>query len=398
MLPEHTSWHLPALAAGVNLHLAGQLVPRAANVNAGPYIERQDERGTVLNTHDRVGHLQLSSSDGQLAVSAYVYPGKLAGDPPLAWKSLAQLSEDLPAWADRLGFPTQLVPDLRPLTPQRLEVRDLDRLAEQAWQLTRTWQRLPRWSGGRALRILRGGAVPDRVDWTATLDHWGHGGFPDHVARDLPAPLLPAGLGELRALWTDLRERALDTAGGTPLAGRIGAILGELPAAPSQEGVPNSVTREAQALRDRLTGQTRQVTGLPAGAVSMPDLYELWVQLSFLRALNATDGVFRQDAQGRFTGEFRGPGVQITLNPRLGFRGVGAASQQLMPDLLAVFGTGEAVVCDVMTPRLQAGACVWTPPQLGVPRKASRFGFSVRHISPSRPSLRVCVPGAIRGA
>lgn len=53
---------------------------------------------------------------------------------------------------------------------------------------------------------------------------------------------------------------------------------------------------------------------------------------------------------------------------------------------------------EVMTPRLQAGACVWTPPQLGVPRQASRFGFSVRHISPSRPSLRVCVPGAIRGA
>ena len=43
-------------------------------------------------------------------------------------------------------------------------------------------------------------------------------------------------------------------------------------------------------------------------------------------------------------------------------------------------GTTDGQLLMVMTPRLQAGACVWTPPQLGVPRKASRFGFSVRHI------------------
>nr|WP_256435113.1 response regulator transcription factor [Deinococcus sp. JMULE3] len=43
-------------------------------------------------------------------------------------------------------------------------------------------------------------------------------------------------------------------------------------------------------------------------------------------------------------------------------------------------GDPSTVETYVMTPRLKAGACVWTPPQLGVPRKASRFGFSVRHI------------------
>ena len=34
----------------------------------------------------------------------------------------------------------------------------------------------------------------------------------------------------------------------------------------------------------------------------------------------------------------------------------------------------------VMTPRLKAGACVWTPPQLRVPFQALSFGFSIRHI------------------
>ncbi|WP_231557320.1 alpha-hydroxy acid oxidase [Deinococcus sp. YIM 77859] len=52
----------------------------------------------------------------------------------------------------------------------------------------------------------------------------------------------------------------------------------------------------------------------------------------------------------------------------------------------------------VMTPRLKAGACVWTPPQLRVPLQACGFGFSVRHISPSRPSVRVCAFGATGGA
>jgi hypothetical protein len=41
-------------------------------------------------------------------------------------------------------------------------------------------------------------------------------------------------------------------------------------------------------------------------------------------------------------------------------------------------------------PRLKAGACVWTPPQLGIPGEACRFGFSIRHkrrVLTRRPSL-----------
>ncbi|MFW8628551.1 LuxR C-terminal-related transcriptional regulator [Deinococcus sp. ME38] len=53
------------------------------------------------------------------------------------------------------------------------------------------------------------------------------------------------------------------------------------------------------------------------------------------------------------------------------------ADGQANKDITATLGISVGLV---MTPRLQAGACVWTPPQLGVPRQASRFGFSVRHI------------------
>src|SRR6266702_2182953 len=43
-----------------------------------------------------------------------------------------------------------------------------------------------------------------------------------------------------------------------------------------------------------------------------------------------------------------------------------------------------------VTPCLKAGACVWTPPQLGIPRKACRFDFSVRHIGAYRQDTRPC--------
>src|SRR6266568_8094516 len=43
-----------------------------------------------------------------------------------------------------------------------------------------------------------------------------------------------------------------------------------------------------------------------------------------------------------------------------------------------------------LTACLKAGACVWTPPQLGIPRKACRFGFSVRHIGAYRQNTRPC--------
>src|SRR6266568_5607453 len=43
-----------------------------------------------------------------------------------------------------------------------------------------------------------------------------------------------------------------------------------------------------------------------------------------------------------------------------------------------------------VTPCLKAGACVWTPPQLGIPRQACRFGFSVRHIGAYRQDTRPC--------
>ena len=79
----------------------------------------------------------------------------------------------------------------------------------------------------------------------------------------------------------------------------------------------------------------------------MPDMYELWTQVTFLEALGAQEGEFGRTADGRYVGTFRGPAVTVTLNPRLGFQGVGQGVQQAEPDILAVFDSGEAVVVDV---------------------------------------------------
>ena len=345
---EHTRITLPAPGPGGLLLVNGQLVPRAGNVHTTPFIEVQEGGQVTVNVHDRVGRLHFTSTDGQVDETAYVFPAKLAPDPQEAFAALGRMVDALPDLTAHLGYPTHLVPVTAGLQVQALQLADVEQVALETWRLTQVWQRAPRWTQGAGRRVVRGGTVPDRVDWNLTLDHWGRGGFPDHVARDLPQATLPPGLGPLRELWGAIATAARNLPGGTDLAARARVALGALPDrhAHTSSG-RDPVSRAARALLERLDRLCRQVNGLPSGHVRMPDLYELWVQASLLRALGATDGTFGQNSQGLYVGTFRGPGVTVTLNPRLGFRGVGQVPQFLMPDLLAVFDAGPALVADV---------------------------------------------------
>src|SRR2546428_9709168 len=55
-----------------------------------------------------------------------------------------------------------------------------------------------------------------------------------------------------------------------------------------------------------------------------------------------------------------------------------------------IYTIGHSTRSSQLTACLKAGACVWTPPQLGIPRQACRFGFSVRHIGAYRQDTRPC--------
>lgn len=313
-----------------------------------PSITAQNATHVTVDVHDWVGRLHFTSTDGRVDETTHVFPAKLAPEPREAFVALGRMVDSLPELTADLGYPTHLVPITEGLHVQPLELADVEGIALGAWRLTEAWRRSPRWSGGTQRRVVRGGAVPDRVDWQLTLDHWERGGFPDHVARDLPHPTQPAGLAALRNLWGAVTVMAAELSGGENLTTRAQAVLNRLPeVAVVEASGQDPISREARGLLERLSGLRRQARDLPSGHVRMPDLYELWVQASLLRALGATDGTFVQDAGGLYTGTFRGPGVTVTLNPRLGFRGVGQGHQQLMPDLLAVFEDGSALVADV---------------------------------------------------
>lgn len=335
---------MPIRTVGGPLLVNGTAVLRRSNSPVGPFIESADDEHLYVNVHDWVGALRFSNDSGEQTV--HVFPAKLAEEAQAAFEALARLVDDLPELTGHLGYPTDLVNSASDLRTQTLQLHDLVAAARQAWQLTRRWQRTPRLSGGSVRRVVRGGAVPDRIDWELTLDHWGQGGLPDHVARDLRDAKAPGGGAALRTLWETLADAAATVTGGSSLAIRSGALAMSLPLE-KEASRTDPVSRDAEELARRVQALRRRSVHLPAGHARMPDLYELWSQASMLRALGATDGQFVRDGSGRYTGTFQGPGVTVTVSPRLGFRGVGRAHEQLMPDLLAVFDTGVALVFDV---------------------------------------------------
>lgn len=326
----------------------GQPLRLEGNGAGGPFITQHSVSEVEVNVWDWVGRLHFTSTDGRVDELRYVYPAKLDQNPVTAFAALARMADTLPELTAPLGYPTTLVPDTGLLQTQPLTLDDLEACAQAAWRMTQTWQRTPRWSSGPTLRTVRGGVVPGRVDWELTLAHWGRGGLPEHVTRELTPPTQPPGLRALRELWTELAgaSAALPHGAGTVLHRRCAAALGRLPEAvgPVLEGDPLSRAAGGQLAHLR---RRRQAGELPTGHACMPDIYELWVQASLLRALGAQDGSFTPTGDGRYAGTFQGPGVTVTINPRLGFRGIGPGVQSLMPDLLAEFSSGMALIVDV---------------------------------------------------
>lgn len=347
LLGEHSLVTLPPSRVGAELFVNGVRLPQRDLRNHMPFITDVQAGRVEVDTHDWVGCLRFTSADGALDHSVYVFPSKLAEDPDEAFSLLGRMVDQLPAEAATLGFPTELVPLMEGLQVQPPALGDVQQIAWKAWQLLHAWRQMPKWTQGRQRRVVRGGLVPDRVDWHQTLEHWGRGGFPEHVASDLPQTTSPPGGDALRELWQGIEELAGSLTGGEELAARARAVWSTLPPPGFSSAGPDRISLAARRLREQLQVLGRQTTQRPSGHASMPALYELWVQVGLLRALDATDGRFRRREDGLFEGTFRGPGVNVTLNPRFGFRGVGQGQQHLMPDILVVFDSGDALVADV---------------------------------------------------
>lgn len=357
-----------------------------------PYIEQLTAAGVHIRLTDWVGRLPFRLI-GERSVTEHevtVYPAKLARDPEAAFAALGQMLVSVAEWERQLGLasPGESAVGAVAGPPRRPEeaAAELRAVGEEAWKLAQTARRLPglltRFAGKRERtsageRRVAGGQVPDRVDWSRTLELWGRGGFAQHVALDLPAPPLPVAAPALLELWSALIHAAQTLPEGPvrrDLLGRFDvarAALWRLGRVEGRERADDPVSRRARDLTERVHALTRQTPGstpgqraaaaggAPRGSVRMAELYEFWAQLTLARALGAQEGEVTRTPDGTGQGTLRGqvPGhngggeaqLTVTLNPRLAFGGVGPASQTLQPDLLALLGegaSGQVLVAD----------------------------------------------------
>lgn len=364
-----------------------------------PYIESYGPHGVQVRLTDWVGRLTFTteSDAGRVRHPVLVYPAKLHEQPQQAFAALGRMVDALPELGQTLNFPQALLSatdalaapggtglggtglgGTGPAAPHLLE------LAGQAWQLWQLARRRPQLVQGHGQRVLNDGRVPDRVDWDLTFEHWGRGGFPSHVARDLAPPLPPAATSALLDLWDALiaaAQRLPQSAERTPLLTRFAWAKAALPGGLHTPSAPQSaarsqsagrphpagrggasarttsarllgkladpLAREATLLTEQVRHWSQQATGVPEGHTRMAELYEIWALARLTQALGASSGEFDRDSTGLFSGTFRGNGVTVTLNPQLSFRGIGLGLQLLRPDLLAVFDDGRALVADV---------------------------------------------------
>lgn len=337
-----------------------------------PYIESYTPYGVQIRLTDWVGRLTFTteSDAGRVQHPVLVYPAKLHEQPEQAFAALARMADALPELGRHLNFPQGLLSATDHLTlstgagpaaPQLLD------WAGQAWQLWQLARRRPQLVRGHGQRVLDDGRVPDRVDWELTFEHWGRGGFPGHVTRNLAPPLPPASTLALLELWGALigaAQQLPDAAERAPLLTRftwakaaldghttgeraIGKAVRPQTARPTAAHLTDPLAQQAARLTEQVRLWSPHSTGIPQGYTRMAELYEIWALARLTQALGASRGDFERDTAGLFTGTFRGDGVTVTLNPRLSFRGIGLGLQLLRPDLLAVFDDGRALVADV---------------------------------------------------
>ncbi|UQN09744.1 hypothetical protein [Deinococcus sp. QL22] len=345
---------------------------KSENSQRLPYIESLTPYGVQVRLTDWVGRLTFTteSDAGRVRHPVLVYPAKLHEQPEQAFAALGRMADALPELGQRLNFPQGLLSAGSQLTTPTGSGPEAPKLLEwagQAWQLWQLARRRPQLVQGHGQRVQGDGHVPDRVDWDLTFEHWGRGGFPGHVARDLAPPWPPAATSALLDLWDALSaaaqrlpqpaERTLlltrfAVAKATLAGKRAGGQLAPNGAVRLLGGrtvatLPDPLARQAASLAEQVRQWSPHATGIPDGHTRMAELYELWALARLTQALGASSGEFQRDSTGLFTGTFRGNGVTVTLNPQLSFRGIGQGLQLLRPDLLAVFDDGRALVADV---------------------------------------------------
>ncbi|MHA0039688.1 hypothetical protein [Deinococcus sp. PESE-13] len=390
IVAEERSVFLPTRELALEVWLGEQRLSFFINGNRDrvPHIEQLTSAGVSIRLTDWVGRLpfRLVYEDSEEVQEVVVYPAKLSRTPGTAFAALARMVAELPELQRRLHFEGGDLPEalsgVQTLWTVPLRAQDLLELAGEAWQLWQLARRQPRPAqsaqAGRAReRVVLGGQVPDRVDWNRTLDLWGRGEFPHHVALDLPAPQPPPALAALRELWQALEEAAAQLAPGPErdeVQRRFARALAEFPrpdpastSAPARHAPParDPLSRRAAQLTAEVRSLTRPTSGLPGGRVRMAELYEFWAQMTLARVFGAVQGELSTTADGLYTGTLRSetgplhsdaepnetqPWATVSLNPRLMFSGIGSSSQTLQPDLLAVLGQGaesEVVVADV---------------------------------------------------
>ncbi|MFC6592766.1 hypothetical protein ACFP81_12680 [Deinococcus lacus] len=343
---EETQVFLPTSGQAGNVSLAGRSLGTAEDEQRTPYLLRETPGGLYVRLTDWVGRLEFSVEDGRGVTvhPCYVYPAKLSPDPKEAFAALGRMVDDLSGvTAPQIDFPREVLPSLEPgLRPPPAAA--LEDLAAQAWALWQRAKQTPRAPARPRPRLDSSGTVPDRVDWDWTLRHWGQGGFPAHVARDLP-PLPPApGLAALHGLWQALLEAAHH--GQPQLVRRFQAAQTALPALPVGYSPPGPLDRHARALTEQVRSLSEQAVGLPRGHTRMAALYELWAMHRFCSVVGATEGEFRREPGGLYSGRMTGPGAEVQLNLGLSFSGVGQGWQLLQPDILLLRGQ-QALVADV---------------------------------------------------
>lgn len=349
---EEKRLFLPTRGEVLGVEVEGQGLSTEENASRMPRLEEPVPGGIWIQLTDWVGHLTFSviETSGVTEHPCLIFPGKLSREREEAFTALARLTDTFPDLTLGLGFPQELLPngDLNHRRP--LPVTALLPYAGRAGQWWQEARRLPRASLGHTRRVVHGGAVPDRVEWDMTLDHWALGGFPDHIARDLNPLPPPTATAALHGLWDTLIQAAqLSYSPEAPgICQRFEQAKDELPARPAADPVrPDALCAAVQADTFEVQRLVAQARGLPRGWTRMAALYELWAMLTFARILGATEGAFHQGRDGLYEGTLHGKDLTVQLNPKLSFHGNGARQRSVQPDILVLFESGEALVADV---------------------------------------------------